>query len=378
MAMLPIYLFVLFFLQPHIHFALCKKHDTHFFDICPPSRCNDSGPEIRYPYRLDSSPESCGVPGMVLTCSEEGDTVLTLPNFGTTVVQVINYQLFGYVTVRLGNSWPSCLLQNRTMMNLTTLLYSPMTTPISLITCPKMLTLNNDRDSLTGPVSCLSSPDKYIYVVSAYESMDVIPFGCMMLENGINILCRSYADVKFDKSISWEVIVDDFLVRRLVTLEWIETNITKKCLQCEKNGKRCGYDLTRNEAFCKPHDLNVRAISAATSVIFLLILAIPAALFYLSRKADKERETRLKIERFLVSYRITKPTRYTFKEVKKITKHFKHKLGQGGFGSVYKGELPNGLPVAIKMLEQSKGAGEEFINEVVTIGRIHHVNIVRL
>ncbi|KAJ3686008.1 hypothetical protein LUZ61_015172 [Rhynchospora tenuis] len=378
MAMLPIFLFVLLFVQLHIQISLCKRHDTHFFDICPPSRCNDSGPEIRFPYRLDSSPESCGVPGMVLTCSAERDTVLTLPNFGTTVVQVINYQ-FGQVTVRLGNSWPGCLLKNKTMMNLTTVLYSPLTQPISLITCPKMLLLNNNRDYLTGPVSCLSSLDEYVYVVSSYQSMDVIPFGCMMLESVINILSRGYTDVKFDKLLSyWEVSVDDFLVRRLVTFNWIETNITIKCLQCENKGKRCGYDLTRNEAFCKPHDLNVRAISATSSVIFLLILAIPAVLFYLSRKADKERETRLKIERFLVSYRITKPKRYTFKEVKKITKHFKDKLGQGGFGSVYKGELPNGLPVAIKMLEQSKGAGEEFINEVATIGRIHHVNIVRL
>lgn len=110
----------------------------------------------------------------------------------------------------------------------------------------------------------------------------------------------------------------------------------------------------------------------------MLILTIPAALFYQSRKADKERETHIRIERFLATYRITKPTRYTFREVKKITKHFKDKLGQGGFGSVYKGELPNGLLVAVKMLEWSKGAGEDFINEVATIGRIHHVNVVRL
>jgi serine/threonine protein kinase len=110
----------------------------------------------------------------------------------------------------------------------------------------------------------------------------------------------------------------------------------------------------------------------------VLILTILGALFYQSRKADKERKTRIRIERFLETYRTTKPARYTFREVKKITKHFKDKLGQGGFGSVYKGELPNGLPVAVKMLERSKGAGEDFINEVATIGRIHHVNIVRL
>ncbi|XP_066314410.1 rust resistance kinase Lr10-like [Miscanthus floridulus] len=81
---------------------------------------------------------------------------------------------------------------------------------------------------------------------------------------------------------------------------------------------------------------------------------------------------------FLETYGTSKPTRYSFAEVKKITKRFKEKVGQGGFGSVYKGELPNGVPVAVKMSENSTGEGEEFINEVATIGLIHHANIVRL
>ena len=81
---------------------------------------------------------------------------------------------------------------------------------------------------------------------------------------------------------------------------------------------------------------------------------------------------------FLKTYGTSKPTRYTFSEVKKIAKRFKDRLGHGAFGTVYKGELPNGVPVAVKMLENSVGEGQEFINEVATIGRIHHANIVRL
>jgi len=81
---------------------------------------------------------------------------------------------------------------------------------------------------------------------------------------------------------------------------------------------------------------------------------------------------------FLKTYGTSKPTRYTFSEVKKIARRFKEKVGQGGFGSVYKGQLPNGVPVAVKMLENSTGEGEDFINEVATIGQIHHANIVRL
>ena len=86
----------------------------------------------------------------------------------------------------------------------------------------------------------------------------------------------------------------------------------------------------------------------------------------------------MKVEMFLKTYGTSKPTRYTFSEVKKMARRFKEKVGQGGFGSVYKGELQNGVPVAVKMLENSTGEGEVFINEVATIGLIHHANIVRL
>ena len=61
-----------------------------------------------------------------------------------------------------------------------------------------------------------------------------------------------------------------------------------------------------------------------------------------------------------------------------MTKNFKDKLGEGGFGTVYKGRLRSGQLVAIKMLGKSNANGQDFINEVATIGRIHHVNVVRL
>lgn len=110
---------------------------------------------------------------------------------------------------------------------------------------------------------------------------------------------------------------------------------------------------------------------------FVILLSVSIILFCVTRQFGKERETHLKVERFLATYK-GKPTRFTYSEIKKITKRFRHNLGQGGFGSVYKGELPAGIPVAVKMLEKSKGDGEEFINEVATIGRIHHANVVRL
>ncbi|XP_061983763.1 G-type lectin S-receptor-like serine/threonine-protein kinase RKS1 [Populus nigra] len=56
-----------------------------------------------------------------------------------------------------------------------------------------------------------------------------------------------------------------------------------------------------------------------------------------------------------------------------------NELGQGGFGSVYKGLLANGLEVAIKRLSRSSRQGtEEFKNEVMVIAKLQHRNLVKL
>ncbi|KAK8466570.1 hypothetical protein PHAVU_008G127100 [Phaseolus vulgaris] len=59
--------------------------------------------------------------------------------------------------------------------------------------------------------------------------------------------------------------------------------------------------------------------------------------------------------------------------------HESNKLGQGGFGPVYKGKLQDGQEIAVKRLSRSSGQGlEEFMNEVVVISKLQHRNLVRL
>ncbi|TQE01501.1 hypothetical protein C1H46_012864 [Malus baccata] len=56
-----------------------------------------------------------------------------------------------------------------------------------------------------------------------------------------------------------------------------------------------------------------------------------------------------------------------------------NKLGQGGFGTVYKGQLPNGQIIAVKRLSRTSGQGvKEFENEVALIARLQHRNLVKL
>ncbi|KAK4587907.1 hypothetical protein RGQ29_019064 [Quercus rubra] len=59
--------------------------------------------------------------------------------------------------------------------------------------------------------------------------------------------------------------------------------------------------------------------------------------------------------------------------------HQSNKLGQGGFGPVYKGKLSDGQEIAVKRLSRTSAQGlKEFMNEVVVISKLQHRNLVRL
>lgn len=72
---------------------------------------------------------------------------------------------------------------------------------------------------------------------------------------------------------------------------------------------------------------------------------------------------------------------FTYEELVEVTDGFAEYniLGQGGFGPVYKGRLPDGREVAVKQLKADSNQGErEFRAEVEIISRIHHRHLVSL
>ncbi|GAV67414.1 Pkinase domain-containing protein/S_locus_glycop domain-containing protein/B_lectin domain-containing protein/Pkinase_Tyr domain-containing protein/PAN_2 domain-containing protein/DUF3403 domain-containing protein [Cephalotus follicularis] len=72
---------------------------------------------------------------------------------------------------------------------------------------------------------------------------------------------------------------------------------------------------------------------------------------------------------------------FSFSLVAAATNNFseENKLGQGGFGPVYKGKLPGGQEIAVKRLSRVSGQGlEEFKNEIILIAKLQHRNLVRI
>ncbi|CAI9113532.1 OLC1v1014146C1 [Oldenlandia corymbosa var. corymbosa] len=163
------------------------------------------------------------------------------------------------------------------------------------------------------------------------------------------------------------------------------------CSSCQASGGKCGSDsriphvhvpflhTCREETFGEARNWygNVRA--AATAVGILIIISYFCGksclnLFLSTRKSENDKE----LEAFIKQNDSLKPRRYSYHEIKRMTNQFKEKIGQGGYGEVYRGNLPSGCLVAVKILNSAKENGEEFINEISSISKTSHVNVVTL
>ncbi|KAL2324114.1 hypothetical protein Fmac_023172 [Flemingia macrophylla] len=111
-------------------------------------------------------------------------------------------------------------------------------------------------------------------------------------------------------------------------------------------------------------------------VVTVALLLVMVKIYYTRWK--KKNPTNQRIEVFLKNHGPLQIKKYSYSEIIKATNSFRNNLGQGGFGCVYKGKLQDGRYVAVKILNALKDSGEEFINEVASISRTSHINIVTL
>ncbi|KAG7548076.1 Bulb-type lectin domain superfamily [Arabidopsis suecica] len=73
------------------------------------------------------------------------------------------------------------------------------------------------------------------------------------------------------------------------------------------------------------------------------------------------------------------PQKFEYEELEQATENFKLQIGSGGFGSVYKGTLPDETLIAVKKITNHGLHGrQEFCTEIAIIGNIRHTNLVKL
>ncbi|XP_047051350.1 L-type lectin-domain containing receptor kinase IX.1-like [Lolium rigidum] len=137
-----------------------------------------------------------------------------------------------------------------------------------------------------------------------------------------------------------------------------------------------------------PKTKNIRLIAGLVSASIFLLLTV-AAWFsyrqYLEKKGIRRQEASDAVpldQDMDKEFAGNGPRRFSYNELSRATQGFsdKEKLGEGGFGAVYRGLLHDqGLHVAIKRVSKTSNQGRrEYIAEVTTIGRLRHRNLVQL
>ncbi|XP_026445838.1 G-type lectin S-receptor-like serine/threonine-protein kinase At5g35370 [Papaver somniferum] len=125
--------------------------------------------------------------------------------------------------------------------------------------------------------------------------------------------------------------------------------------------------------------------STAVLLVFLFLVAV--ILYRRRRKKRLSVMKSIKLGRFDSSASMEfdfssipgLPVRYDYTELEAATEKFSTQIGAGGFGTVYKGTLPDKTLVAVKKIINLGVQGrKEFYTEIAIIGKVHHVNLVKL
>ncbi|KAM0822688.1 hypothetical protein ACQ4PT_071346 [Festuca glaucescens] len=396
-------LFVLAVLAPD------QVEGRHQQPDCPSFSC---GPldNVSSPFRQASDPPECGYPSYELVCSDSTATI-HIDN-ATYYVSSINYSgsSFWVIDAEL-DLYNSCPIpqwnQNLRPTGRRTWLRGAHR-PIKVELVPVAYNQANfvkccrevKDNGMYMPVACLSTSYSFVYVLTGLGSnlmenlepccgyLAMTPLGDQDIWGTATLQNASYADVV-------KIMMDGFGIRfpfrlRLRTvfirclMEFMPTSPEEwigSILRADVIFLGCAA-----EAAPLPLSICLYVIQVALEYLRLIavmcrfVLAPLVVLIFLAYKYWKTRITLDEVETFLRMQKMLSPTRYGYTDIAAITSHFRDKLGQGGYGSVFKGVLlPGNLYVAVKLLEGNSNCnGEDFINEVSTIGRIHHVNVVRL
>ncbi|XP_058738011.1 LEAF RUST 10 DISEASE-RESISTANCE LOCUS RECEPTOR-LIKE PROTEIN KINASE-like 2.4 [Vicia villosa] len=358
------------------------------FEACEPKTCGNQS--ISYPFYIkETQPTFCGYPGFGLTCDNTiGFPILNLSNTFYTINQFF-YQNHSFRVSNAIFSRPDtkkgCLLFSPTQ-NLsfpTNLFYlAHNQTEVRLFfgcdssKLPRTLQRNEvgcSAGNETNSVVALYADDKNVSFVSKNCRDEVV---YARVENGV------------------EGGIQEAL-RNGFRLNWIASD----CRECNSTGGRCGFDADMYSFRCyctdRVHPAKCDPVAEKSQVVHIVTIGLVAGVAFALltvlvccfgkkicpptfRMFKKKNQTHQIIEKFLKEHGPLSAARYSYSDIKKITNSFKNKLGQGGYGSVYKGKLHDERDVAVKILSESKGNGEDFINEVASISRTSHVNVVRL
>ncbi|KAL6189853.1 hypothetical protein ACLB2K_036254 [Fragaria x ananassa] len=367
---------------------------------CVPSSCGDIH-NISYPFRLQQDPEHCGDLNHTLECDHNNITVLRLFS-QEYYVKAINYDNSTIRVVDPGLEKNNCSSLPRFPLSEYNFRNSSWQPDNSVIFLKCANPVNSSRYVSTAP--CINS-EMYGYAVPGNISTGDVENVCTVYWMGLT----TWMPFEEDGNVSYQDIHDQMVYGFELGYMTPYTATATACrgqwnyhIPYSGSSTTCyprsirGFFLIgwRICAAIKPSSfksfagllhLGIIIADKHTEIIVFsvveakLIFIGPFVIAILIHKWQRRKywSTYSTIEDFLRSDNFM-PIRYSYSNIKKMSAGFKDKLGAGGYGSVFKCKLLSGRFGAIKLLDKSNANGEDFMSEIATIGRIHHVNVVQL
>ncbi|KAG5226465.1 receptor protein [Salix suchowensis] len=359
-------------------------HSSNITTPCAPSSCGRIQ-NISHPFRLDTDPQNCGNYNYTLICENNNSAVLYLYS-GKYYVQAIDYGNYTIRVVDAGVQDNCCSIPRYSL--------APDNfsdgDPYRLYTYKTVLQVVNEDSTdywprryppkLSQPMvfmSCKNTVDSPLYVDTAHNGLN---YGSVNYPNSSLMTHWNYVT---DGGMNASDLMELCSIERIFLLP--KKNYTDKSFEDIHNDLAYGFELSwynfncgkcRGGCYLDSAD-RLKCITLLHGIIF--VCGTPCVFIFLIYKWRRRHLSVYDtVEQFLQSHNNLMPVRYSYSDIKKITRGFKDKLGEGGFGCVYKGKLRSGRFAAVKLLSKSKANGQDFINEVATIGRIHHTNVVQL
>ncbi|KAH6824325.1 hypothetical protein C2S53_003772 [Perilla frutescens var. hirtella] len=315
----------------------CSGADYQY-EACVPTNCG-SGPHISFPFYVPTIQESyCGYPGFVITC-RNGVPFLQMSE-NEYVVEDIFYQnrsLHVYnAAVLSSNGSSSCFPRIRNT------------------TLPAGMFDYVSKTSFHLLSDCKNLSEELLRYENALENC----------EENVVAPVELYGDEGEDEVVN---VVE--ALRRGFLINWTANRPHSRSCPSGNMG------LKRRILLIGGVTLAALTFTCIIAIIFTRRKQALLRLFgFQNTKPGNEKD----IELFLKKNGNLAPMRYKYSDIKKMTKSFSENLGKGGYSTVYKGRLHDGQHVAVKILNESKGNGEEFMNEVASISRTSHINIANL
>ncbi|CAN4088814.1 unnamed protein product [Withania somnifera] len=390
--------FLLLYFFVSLFFSLVRPSpnvDNSFSVYCPKSTCN--GLEISYPFwRLDnynsSAPQYCGYSGFGINCSKNEPHPIIYFSGDAFYVKRIDYKSYSLNLVDRDVFNVQC---PRARYNLTLekvpFHYSKFDSKLNFyFNCTEPL-------PHTLPAECLKSGrNRTYFYVGGTEPEDLNWFG----------ICEEKVVATVTEKRSFQN--DDWIggfgraMGEGFVLDW---RSAMECVQCEKSDGRCGFNNSTQQFLCfcqdgtvkfdhckgNKRDIRVKVAIGVAAAAFTAVVACVIFFLYHHRQKKSHAGSSL-ISRSILSYpsSTTDPEKsshyfgvhvFDYNELEEATNNFdsNKELGEGGFGTVYKGKLRDGRVVAVKRLyENNFKRVVQFRNEIEIFTRLRHRNLVTL